>query len=693
MALPARPTTQKAPPRPAVKGPNPGAAPMATAQVTTRAATPTKAATSTPAAPRQADPRGNARPSGPNRTGGGSVNVTQPKPYVGGSDRAKAAIAGAVGSIVNPDNWKQGPITDAGKAVAWLGSSSNPINRVGIGPTSNPNAAWKQTQRERQARSASDKAAERVAAEGVRTNRPASSAYPAGPGMPAATGRPAPGMNTQAFRGGVTGSGPSRTPVVPSPTPSQRGAFRGGVGGTTAPRTGPAPTLPNGQQAPAQKPTQQGAAGKPGGKPQQGKPGGKPQQGSPTQGAGANATPSSGTATGTGAGTNTGASSGTGNTPTTGTGANTRPNQQGPFGNNLVSRNIGGVDIQIPSRVGLEGVNVQGIGNSVKTKIQQAGGIKNIKDGTVVGSFKGSAGVPWDITVQGGKVVVVRGSNTPQSGAPATSTQPTTQTSDTGTPTSSAEASATPGQSASDFVTNQLLNNPNLGMNATNNDATAALVALASKTGLAIAGPDGAIVDPNTLLGGDPNKPFDPATLSQYKLVLAHGPSKGQAVTGQNYLDLQVNPDVGGQDTSLIGTTLGNLILKQKQERANLLEQQSQGGGAGGAIGAQQAQAATGRALGYGDLIRGDIGGGLTDIQSKRQQGFQNALQKMLENPEAYGYQGGTPTATASTTPKPAAPTEKKFKVGEVKTWGGKQHRWNGTKWVRIGPAKPAGKK
>lgn len=356
----------------------------------------------------------------------------------------------------------------------------------------------------------------------------------------------------------------------------------------------------------------------------------------------------------------------------------------------------------MPARVGLEGVNVQGIGNSVKTKIQQAGGIKNIKDGTVVGSFKGAAGVPWNITVQGGKVVVERGSNTP-------TTTPTTNAlgvgedgrtdltgSGAGAAPSAAESAAMPGQSASDFVTNQLLNNPTLGMNATNNDATAALVALASKTGLAIAGPNGAIVDPNTLLGGDPSKPFDPATLSQYKLVLANGPNSGQAVTGQNYLDLQVNPDVGGQDTSLIGTTLGNLILKQKQERAAMIERQNASGQAGGGIGAEQAQAATNRALGYTDLIRGDIGGGVADVQKGRQQGFQNALTKMLENPEAYGYQGGIPTAStpaSSTTPKPTAPAEKKFKVGEVKTWGGKQHRWNGTKWVRIGPAKPAGKK
>jgi hypothetical protein len=372
----------------------------------------------------------------------------------------------------------------------------------------------------------------------------------------------------------------------------------------------------------------------------------------------------------------------------------------------MSDRNVGGVTISMPARVDLGDINQKGMGDSIKAKLIEAGGIGKIKEGTVLTSFKGAAGVPWNVTVKGGKVIVERGTNQP-------ATTPTTNALGVGpggrtdlsgdgtdTTTTGGEASTTPpqaGQSAADYVTNQLLNNPALGMDATNNEATASLVALAAKTGLAIAGPDGAIVDPNTLLGGDPNKPFDPAKLKDYKLVLANGPSKGQAVTGENYLGMQVNPEVGGQDTSLIGTELGNLILKQKQARADMIAaQQATGTYGGGQAGFQEAQGATNRALGYTDLTRGTIGGGLVDIQKGRQQGFQNALTKMLENPEAFGYQGATPTAPTSTTPKATTPKptdNKTFKVGEVKTWGGKQHRWNGSKWVRIGPAKPAAKK
>jgi hypothetical protein len=129
-----------------------------------------------------------------------------------------------------------------------------------------------------------------------------------------------------------------------------------------------------------------------------------------------------------------------------------------------------------------------------------------------------------------------------------------------------------------------------------------------------------------------------------------------------------------------------------------MLEEQNAGGLSGGAAGAQRDRDATSRALGFTDFTRGTIGGGLADIQKGRQEGFQKALAKMLENPEAYGYQGAAPTTStpgpaAATTPPSSTDAKKTFKIGEVKTWGGKKHRYNGEKWVVVKPPKTKPKK
>ena len=646
---------------------------MASAQVTSRPATPAKAASSS-AAPRAADPRGNSRTPAPQRSGQGKVTVTAPAPYRGGSDKAKAAISGAVGSVFNPKNWQKGPITDAVKAVGWLGSDKNPVNRVGIGPTSNPNAPIPSAQRQRAATSSTERGKEAVTTQGVKTNRSPVAGFPAGPNQPAGAGRPAPGRSPiVAFKGGPTGSGTAQANQPAAPATSGPGAV--GLGAPARGAKGATPAPVSGQPASGKQPS--GAA---------------KNTGAPAGGATAPTKAPSGAPAAT-------PQPGKGKPTPPATGPQTGGVAAAPFGENEAPRSVGGVQITMPARVDLGDINQQAMGQSIRAKIVEAGGMKNLKEGAVLTTFKGAAGVPWSVTVKNGKLTVVRGTSgpvVPTPGSTAAASAP--EAPDATAPATPAEAAAAPGQSASDFVTNQLLNNPALGMGATNNEAKASLVALAAKTGLAIAGPDGAIVDPTKLLGGDPNKPFDPNALKDYKLVLASGPSSGQAVTGQNYLDLQVNPDVGGQDTSLVGTELGNLILRQKQARAQMLEEQNAGGLSGGAAGAQRDRDATSRALGFTDFTRGTIGGGIADIQKGRQEGFQKALAKMLENPEAYGYQGAAPTTStpgpaAATTPPSSTDTKKTFKIGEVKTWGGKKHRYNGEKWVVVKPPKTKPKK
>ena len=256
------------------------------------------------------------------------------------------------------------------------------------------------------------------------------------------------------------------------------------------------------------------------------------------------------------------------------------------------------------------------------------------------------------------------------------------------TPAVAAADTSTPppsGTSAADWVKKQLLENPELGTGASNNDAAAAIKLLNAKTGMGLADENGQIIDPMTLLGGDPSVPID---WSKYSLRLAPDANgaAGATVNADNYLNFQVNPDVGGQDTKLVGTALGNMIKKQKQDRAMQLEQQNQSGSTGGANATQRSNLSTQNALEFNDLTKGQYGGALTDIQSNRAQDFKDALRTMLADPEAYGYVGPTKPEAPTTTP----PVDKKtHKIGDTLKWGGKTHRWNGAKWVAI---KPKGK-
>jgi len=662
---------------------------MKTAQVTTTAAVPAKAAAST-AAPRAADPRGN------NRTGQGKVTVTPTTPRVSGSTKTAAAIGRAAGAVGGFFADTPGVIADDARAVNSAVQAFNNY-KIPIGPTSNPNAPIPAKQRERAntAKTVADKATR-----DAQVTSP-TQGYASVPGQAPQPGRPAPGRApASAFKGGVTGSGTATAPKTPD-WRNTAGAFKGGVTGSgtaTAPKAPAGVQLPNGGKANTQTPST------PSGKPQDN---GKPADpAKPQTSAGA----ASGAGSGAGSGAAPAASGAAPATPGSGGSKGPLPSVT-PFNDRTKPRNVGGVEVVMPNRVDLGKIDQKALGGDISSKITQAGGLGKIKEGTVLTSFKGAAGVPFNVVVRGGKVVAVD-ARTPAAANTSTTgpdrinppgVEGGVSVGDTATPASTtaleaAAATTTPatpppsGSSAAEFVQDQLNNNPELGMGAANNSAAAALKALYAKTGMGLADENGQVIDPNTLLGGDPNKVID---WSKYTLKLAPmGDVSGATVTGKNYLDFQVNPNEAGGDTNLVGTALGNMILKQKQARADLLEQQRAGGTTGGGQGQSQSErATTSNALGYTDLVRGTLGGGIADVQQTRSNALKDALDKMLTNPEAFGYVA-PPAATAPSTgstepPKATAPPaggSKVFKIGETKKWGGKTHRWNGAKWITVKP-------
>jgi len=654
---------------------------MHSAQVTTKPAVPAKAAPST-AAPRAADPRGN------NRTGQGKITVTPTAPRVSGSTKTANAIGNAVDAVGGfLSNTNEAIKQQRGKNTEAFGKFLTP---------SNPNAPIPVKQRERAntTQTAKDQQTRDAQVTGP------TQGYAAVPGQKPQPGRPAPGGAPYGtFKGGVGGSGTATAAKSPA---SSGGAFRGGVGGATASKPASVP-LPNGgtgntQNSPNPKKPKIVDTKKPGD-------GKNPPAPRPTVSAG-----------GGGAG-NGAAPAASGAAPTV---AGAAQDKGAPFRGVVQPRNVGGVKVSMPSKVDLTGVDQAAISNAIKKQQASIGNSKvGIKEGSVVASFVGGSGVPWNIHYRDGKYVaevapkpsgsVSRETNAhgvgEAKGIGDTATSQNTTPEDT-TALEGAAATTTPdtpppsGTSAADFVQNQLNNNPELGMGAANNSAAAALKALYAKTGMGLADENGQVIDPNTLLGGDPNKVID---WSKYTLKLAPmGNVSGATVTGKNYLDFQVNPNTAGGDTNLVGTALGNMILKQKQARADLLEQQRAGGTTGGGQSQSESErATTGNALGYTDLVRGTLGGGIADVQQTRSNALKDALDKMLANPEAYGYvappaatapsAGSTAPSTGSTAPSEATPSttpkgDKVFKIGETKKWGGKTHRWNGKEWITVKP-------
>lgn len=662
---------------------------MATAQVVTRPGTPAKASTSTPAAPRAADPRGNSRPpasvpvkrpQGPQRGGQGQVNVTSSPPYRSGSEKTKEAIgrgAGAVaGAVGDAARGVGGFATKNPGAVAGL-VTAGPLGavvgygagKVDWGKQVSRETAIDRKQKQRESAAATDR--NREARDKQRT--PAGAYAP--PGY-SPSSRPAP-VPKGAGKTGVGGTVPvaplpgSSTPTVAPPTPSAKAPADTPGRGSTGPGRAPA-------NVPTPKPG--GAGGQKAGGAGPAKPGGgappKPGGGAPAKpGGGAPAKPQP-------AGVPTPQAQA--QRPTISVDDATKGPLKAP---STVSFQAGGnsYNIDLPAGLNLKGVDTTAIGSNVNQRIQQAGGIAKVPNGTVLHTFRGAAGVSFNVTKQNGRIVVTRAGaaggapaagatggttagtpadTTPASGEPGAageetpvSTQPVSET-----PTPPAAPGTTPPpQTAVEFANQQLQNNPQFGMPVANLNATAEMEDLVNKLGFSLTDTDGKTVDPRLLF--DSEGKIDPAKIAQYKLRLrpATPGGVGQELTGENYLGFQVNPEVAGTESQLLGTELGRMILEQKQRRAELLESQSKAGATGGAAGRARDIDKTARALGYTNIVTGEsgLGGGLRKIAANRLDALQRALDRILQNPEAYGYQApgsSTPGATPPTTPG-AAPS------------------------------------